>query len=101
MAVESHALNQIYVNHLLIVPFMAKSFEYPPAFVAHRSLSHDDSSAVGTMMLLCHHFFLTRLKKAVIEVFRLEYTSFLHIGLAGELVNYLHYYCFSAVQYWL
>ena len=82
---------QIHQNsfHLLLPPFMAETFEYPPAFVPRRPLKYEHAGVLPITLRLSHHFFLTRLKMVVKVVYgSREATAYLFAGVRSELVSF-------------
>jgi len=77
----------IFLFHLLLVPSMAETFEYPPAFVQRRPLDYERAGVRPLLLRLHHYFFLTRLKMVLKTVLSMEYTPFLLAGVQSELVS--------------
>jgi hypothetical protein len=67
---------------------MAYTFEYPPSFASHCPLDIARSGVLPATYQLCHHFFLTRLKVIVKEVFTRPRAQYLMDGMFQELVQY-------------
>jgi hypothetical protein len=65
---------------------MAQTFEYPPALVQHRLLGFERSRSTSITFRLSHHYFLTRLKLALKQVYQDKPTDYLQDGVNRELV---------------
>ena len=66
---------------------MAKTFEYPPALVSRRPFHYESAGVYPVALRLSHHFFLTRLKWGIQEVWGRRVTPHLANGLNRELVK--------------
>jgi len=67
---------------------MAYSFEYPPSFASHHPLDAGRSGVLPATYQLTHHFFLTRLKLVVKQVFTRPRSQYLLDGMEQEIVLY-------------
>jgi hypothetical protein len=71
---------------------MAQTYEYPPALVQHRLLCFERLGKGIPTFRLCHHYFLTRLKLAMRQIYRKKPTEYLVEGLNREIVPDLFYF---------
>ena len=67
---------------------MAETFGYPPALLSHRPFHYETSGVYPVALRLNHHFFLTRLKWAIKEVWGRPITPHIVKGMNHELVSY-------------
>lgn len=77
---------------------MAYTFEYPPSFASHCPLDIERSGVLPATYQLRHHFFLTRLKLVVKEVFTRPRAQYLLDGMQQELVQYTLTFHFALIS---